>query len=86
MSLRRLQLLYGLSYGKLKKLTRMPGFPLIEGVVFPQDFDNWRKEYFQRQRTADAGHKAGGLTLTSGLLAFLHLVTELQLGEVLLPW
>ena len=87
-SLRQLQRIYGLSYGKIRKLVKLPGFPIVEGVVFPKDFDEWRKEHYRSQHTAsalqlDAGRKAGESVLRSGLLAFLHLGLAHQLGEVL---
>lgn len=87
-SLRAIQRLYGLSYGRIKKMARLPGFPLVEGVVFPKDFDEWRKEYYRSQHTAsapqpDGGHKADESVLRSGLLVALHLGLAHQLGEVL---
>ena len=88
-SLRQLQRIYGLSYGKIRKLVKLPGFPIVEGVAFPRDFDDWRREYYRSQHTVsapppDGGRKAGGSVLTSGLLAFVRLGLAHQLAEVLL--
>jgi hypothetical protein len=84
LTLRELQAEYGLSYMRLRRLARLPGFPLIEGVVFEKDFDDWRKEYFRSRHTGeapqlDAGRKVDELTRSSGSPAFGHLVQGLQL-------
>lgn len=88
MSLREVQRAYGLSYERIRRMTKLPGFPIVEGVVFPKDFDDWRKEYYRSQHTAstpppDGGHKAGGSALMSGSQAFVRLGLAHQLAEVL---
>ena len=90
-SLRQIQKMYGLSYSRLKRMSTLPGFPLVEGVVFPKDFDDWRREYYRNQHIAsipppDAGRKGGESAPSCDLRAFLHLVTALQLAEALLLW
>lgn len=87
-SLREIQRMYGLSYERVRRLVRLPGFPLIEGVVFPKDFDEWRKEYYRNQHIAsvpppDGDHKAGESIPMSGLRVFAHLGLAHQLAEVL---
>ena len=88
LTLRQLQKTYGLSYERVRRLVRLPGFPILEGVVFPKDFDEWRKEYYRNQHTAsapqpDAGHKGGESVLRSGLPVFARLGLAHQLGEAL---
>lgn len=86
-----MQTVYGLSYGRIRKLIKLPGFPIVGGVVFPKDFDQWRQAYFRSQHTAsipqpDAGRKGDVSALMSGLLTFLRLGLAHQLGEVLSLW
>lgn len=65
-------------------MTKLPGFPLIEGVVFEKDFDEWRREYYRNRHTGEApqldvGRTADGSARSSGSPAFGHLVQGLQL-------
>jgi hypothetical protein len=52
MSLRELSIAYGLTYARICKLRECAGFPILEGVVVPSDFDRWREEYYRRPRTS----------------------------------
>jgi hypothetical protein len=84
MSLREVQAFYGLSYSRVRRMIRLPGFPLIEGVVFQGDFDEWRREYYRNPRTGealqlDAGRRVGELARSSGSQAFVHLALALPL-------
>ena len=84
LTLRELQAEYGLSYMRLRRLTRLPGFPLIEGVVFQRDFDEWRREHYRSQHTGeapqlDAGRRVDELAHSNGSRAFGHLGLGLQL-------
>lgn len=84
LTLRELQAQYGLSYMRLRRMARLPGFPLIEGVVFEKDFDEWRREYYRSQHTGgapqlDAGRRADELAHSNGSRAFGHLGLGLQL-------
>jgi hypothetical protein len=84
LTLRELQAEYGLSYMRLRRLARLPGFPLIEGVVFEKDFDEWRREHYRSRHTGeapqlDAGRTAGESARWSGSQAFVHLALGLQL-------
>lgn len=63
LTLRELEDAYGLSYERVKRLAGLPGFPLVEGVVIPSDFDLWRRERIQHQLAHEApkhhvGHTA----------------------------
>jgi hypothetical protein len=63
LTLRELEDAYGLSYERVKRLAGLPGFPLVEGVVIPSDFDFWRRERIQHQLAHEApkhhvGHTA----------------------------
>ena len=62
MSLREVQALYGLSYSRIRRMIKLPGFPLIEGVVFQQDFDEWRREYY--------GNASGIILITPVILVW----------------
>ena len=84
MSLRQLQAEYGLSYSRIRKMIRLPGFPIVEGVVFRKDFDDWRKEYYRSRHTGeapqlDAGRRVDELAHSNGSRAFGHLAQGLQL-------
>ena len=72
-------------------MIKLPGFPLIEGVVFERDFDEWRREYYRSRRTGeapqlDAGRRDDESARSSGSPAFGHLVQGLQLFSFLLLW
>ena len=89
LTLRQLRKTYGLSYERVRRMVRLPNFPIVEGVVFPKDFDDWRKEYYRNQHIVsvpppDVDHKAGGSVLRSGLLASVRQGQALQLGAALL--
>ena len=65
LTLRELEDAYGLSYERVKRLAGLPGFPLVEGVVIPSDFDLWRRGLSQHQLAHEApkhhvGHTAYG--------------------------
>ena len=52
LSLRELSIAYGLTYARICKIRECAGFPILEGVVVPSDFDSWREEYYRRPRTS----------------------------------
>jgi hypothetical protein len=52
LSLRELSIAYGLTYARICKLRECAGFPILEGVVVPSDFDRWREVYYRRPRTS----------------------------------
>ena len=84
LTLRELQAEYGLSYMRLRRMTRLPGFPLIEGVVFEKDFDEWRREHYRSRHTGeapqlDAGRRVDESAHSNGSQAFVHLALGLQL-------
>ena len=86
LTLRELQAEHGLSYMRLRRLARLPRFPLIEGVVFEKDFDEWRREHYRNRHTGealqlDAGRTADGSARSSGSPAFGHLALGLLLSS-----
>ncbi len=71
LTLRELEEAYGLSYERVKRLAGLPGFPLVEGVVIPSDFDLWRRGLNQHQLAHEApkhhvGHTAYGQARLNG--------------------
>ena len=53
LSLRELSIAYGITYGRIARMRECNGFPLLEGIIMPSDFDRWRAEYFRRPRTCE---------------------------------
>lgn len=53
LSLRELGTAYGITYGRIARMRECNGFPLLEGIIMPSDFDRWRAEYCRRPRTSE---------------------------------
>ena len=62
LTLRELEEAYGLSYERVRRLAGLPGFPLVEGVVIPSDFDLWRRVLTQHQLAHEAQKHRGDHT------------------------
>ena len=43
LSMMALAIAYGYSYGIVRKMSTMDGFPLVFGKIIPSDFDKWRR-------------------------------------------
>jgi hypothetical protein len=59
LNMRQLAAAYGIAYGKVRRMTLEPGFPMSHGLVFPDAFEKWMKQSGQRQR-AGAGLPQNG--------------------------
>ena len=46
----------GVSYSTAREWYRLPGFPVFRGVVFWQDFEQWRKQHNGLSNTAHERH------------------------------
>jgi hypothetical protein len=40
--------LFGISYGTMLQDDRTPGFPVWHGLIFPEDFRQWRQKQFDQ--------------------------------------
>lgn len=84
MKLKELAAAYGIAYGKMRRMSLEPGFPIVLGVVVPGDFDRWRAEAAGRRPQTGAnplpraGRTSRELALNRGLTAaWPHLLAHL---------
>lgn len=61
MNLRELAAAYGYAYGKMLAMSRHSKFPIVMGMVVPEDFDQWRRTVVAQgqQTAADLQPRAG---------------------------
>ena len=59
----------GVSYSTARSWFHLPGFPAIHGVVFWQDFVQWRTDQHRLKKTPDSQIKSEGFQTTSQLSA-----------------
>jgi hypothetical protein len=43
LSMMALAIAYGYSYGSVRKMSNIDGFPMVFGKIIPSDFDKWRR-------------------------------------------